>query len=67
MPSETGLDFVKNATLARATTLQNITGFGIFPVTGCDVGPHRLPSALEDCGHRSSGYAINNRLREPAE
>jgi hypothetical protein len=45
----------------------SIIGLGIFPVTDCDVGPHRLPSALEDCGHRSSGYVLNNRLREPAE
>ena len=65
---QTGLDFVKHATLARAITLQKkITGLEIFPVTGSDVGPHRFPSALEDCGHRNSGYALNNRLRKPAE
>src|SRR5439155_17262453 len=67
IPSETGLDFVKNATLTRAISLQIITGLEIFPVTSCDVRPHRLPSALEDCGHRTSGYAFNNRLREPAD
>ena len=63
----TRLDFVKNATLTRAISLQIITGLKIFPVTRCDVRPHRLPSALKDCGHRTSGYAFNNRLREPAD
>jgi len=65
--SETGLDFVTNATLTRAIVLQIITGLEIFPVTSCNVGPHRLPGKLEDCGHRISGYALHNRLCEPEE
>ena len=67
MPVETGLDFVKNSMLMRAITLQAITGLEIFPVTSCDVGPNRVPSKSEDCGHRISGYALQNRLREPAD
>ena len=48
-------------------TNPTITGPEIFALTGCDVGPHRLPGKLEDCGQRISGYALNNRIREPME
>jgi len=61
------LDFVGNATLTRSITMQRITGLVVFPVTSCDVGPHRIPSKLENCGQRISGYALNNRLCEPEE
>ena len=62
-----GLRLCEEPSLTRAIVVQIITGCEIFRVTSCDVRPHRLPSKSEDCGHRSSGYALNNRLREPME